>query len=172
MRIAYQGVWPKIHESVFIAEGARIIGDVTIREDASIWFNCVLRGDLNRIEVGRRTNIQDGTIVHLEMDVPCIIGNDVTVGHGAILHACTVGDGAMISMGAIVLSGAKIGENAIVAAGTVVREGQEIPPEMVAMGVPAQVRRAVTQADLERMRVGREDYVLRARLMRDNGARR
>ena len=166
MQIAYQDILPKIHPSAFIAPGAMIIGDVTIGEESSVWFNCVLRGDLERIEVGTRTNIQDGAVVHLDPGFPCLIGDDVTIGHGAIVHGCTVGDGAMISMGAIILTGAKIGERAIVAAGAVVREGQEIPPDTLAMGIPAQVKREVTPADLERVRLGREDYVVRGQLMR------
>lgn len=167
MQIAYQGILPKIHPTAFIAEGAMIIGDVTIGEESSIWFNCVLRGDLNRIEVGKRTNIQDGAIVHLETDLPCLIGDDVTIGHNAIVHGCTVADEAMISMGAIILSGAKIGKRAIVAAGAVVREGQEIPQDALAMGIPAQIKRDLTQTDLERVRLGKDDYILRGQLMRE-----
>ncbi len=166
MQIAYKDILPKIHPSAFIAPGAMIIGAVTIGEESSVWFNCVLRGDLEYIEVGERTNIQDGTIVHLDPGFPCLIGDDVTIGHGAIVHGCTVGDGAMISMGATILTGAKIGERAIVAAGAVVREGQEIPPDTLAMGLPAQVKREVTSADLERIRRGREGYVARGQLMR------
>ena len=166
MQIAYKDILPKIHPSAFIAPGAMIIGAVTIGEESSVWFNCVLRGDLEYIEVGERTNIQDGTVVHLDPGFPCLIGDDVTIGHGAIIHGCTVGDGAMISMGATILTGAKIGERAIIAAGAVVREGQEIPPETLAMGLPSQVKREVTPADLERVRHGREGYVARGQLMR------
>ena len=166
MQIAYKDILPTIHPTVFIAPGAMIIGAVTIGEESSVWFNCVLRGDLEYIEVGERTNIQDGTVVHLDPGFPCVIGDDVTIGHGAIIHGCTVGDGAMISMGATILTGAKIGERAIIAAGALVREGQEIPPDMLAMGLPAQVRREVTEADLERVRSGREGYVARGQLMR------
>lgn len=166
MLIAYQGILPKIHSSTFIAQGAMIVGDVTIGEESSVWFNCALRGDLDRIEVGKRTNIQDGAVVHLDKGFPCLIGDDVTIGHGAIVHGCTIGDGAMIGMGAIILTGAKIGERAIVAAGAVVREGQEVPPEKLAMGVPAQIKRDLTPADLERARLGKDDYVVRGQLMR------
>lgn len=169
MRIPYQQIVPEIHPSVYIAQGAMIIGDVTIGEDASVWFNAVLRGDLDQIRVGARTNIQDGTIVHLDQGFPCIIGDDVTVGHGCIVHGCTVGDGAMLGMGAIVLTGAKIGERAIVGAGALVREGQEIPPETVAVGIPAKVRRDVSAEDLERIRFGTLDYVTRGQIMKENG---
>ena len=166
MLIDFEGLSPKIHPSVFIAPGAMIIGDVTIGEDSGVWFNCVLRADIDRIEIGAGSNVQDGTVIHLDTGVPTIIGDDVTIGHAAIIHACTIGDGALIGMGAIVLSGAKIGEEAIVAAGTLVREGQEIPPRAVAMGVPAQVRRETTQEDLKRMRDNAAGYAARAAIMR------
>ena len=168
MLIPYQQILPEIHPSVYIAHGAMIIGDVTIGEESSVWFNAVLRGDLDQIRIGLRTNIQDGTIVHLDKGFPCIIGDDVTVGHGCIVHGCTVGDGAMLGMGAIVLTGAKIGERAIVGAGALVREGQEIPPETVAVGIPAKVRRDVSAADLERIRFGTLDYVVRGQTMKKN----
>jgi carbonic anhydrase/acetyltransferase-like protein (isoleucine patch superfamily) len=155
MLIPYQEMSPKIHPSVFIAPGTMIIGDVTIDEESSVWFNCVLRGDLDRIEVGARTNIQDSAVVHLDKGFPCIIGDDVTVGHGAIVHGCTIGNGALIGIGAIILSGAKIGEGAMVAAGALVREGQDIPPKTLAVGLPAQIRRDLTEVDLERMRLGK-----------------
>ena len=166
MLIDFEGMSPKIHPSVFIAPGAMIIGDVTIGEDSGVWFNCVLRADIDRIQIGKRSNVQDGTVIHLDTGIPTIIGNDVTVGHAAIIHACAIGDRALIGMGAIILSGAKIGEEAIVAAGTLVREGQEIPPRSVAMGVPAQVRREVTAADLEGMRENAAGYAARAAIMR------
>ena len=166
MLIDFEGLSPKIHPTVFIAPGAMLIGDVTIGEDSGVWFNCVLRADIDRIEVGARSNIQDGTVIHLDTGIPTIIGDDVTIGHAAIIHACTIGDGALIGMGAIILSGAKIGEEAIVAAGTLVREGQEIPPRSVAMGVPAQVRRETTEEDLKRMRDNAEGYARRGAIMR------
>ncbi len=167
MLIAYQNTTPRIHPSAFIAEGAMIIGDVAIGEKSSVWFNCVLRGDVDRIEIGARSNIQDGAVVHMDRNFPAIIGDDVTIGHGAIIHGCTIGDGAMISMGAIILTGAKIGAGAIVGAGAVVREGQEISAKSLAIGIPAQIRRDVTAEELERMRLGKNDYVLRGQLMRE-----
>ena len=167
MLIDFEGLSPKIHPTVFIAPGAMIIGDVTIGEDSGVWFNCVLRADIDRIEIGARSNIQDGTVIHLDAGIPTIIGDDVTVGHAAIIHACTIGDGALIGMGAIILSGAIIGEEAIVAAGTLVREGQEIPPRSVAMGVPAQVKRETTEEDLNRMRDNAAGYARRGAIMRE-----
>lgn len=165
MLIEYEGITPNIHASVFVAPGAMIIGDVTIGEESNIWFNSVLRGDLEPIRIGCRTNIQDGSVIHMDKDIPCLIGDDVTIGHGAILHSCTIGNEALIGMGAILLTGSVIGERAIVAAGTLVREGQEIPPGTVAMGVPAVVRREATEAELERVRHGKDDYVLRGKRM-------
>ena len=166
MLIEYEDITPNIHASVFVAPGAMIIGDVTIGEESSIWFNSVLRGDLEPIRIGCRTNVQDGAVIHMDKEIPCLIGDDVTIGHGAILHSCTISNEALIGMGAILLTGSVIGERAIIAAGTLVREGQEIPPGTVAMGVPAVVRREATEAELERVRRGKEDYVERGRLMR------
>ncbi|MCE2402529.1 gamma carbonic anhydrase family protein [Candidatus Poribacteria bacterium] len=168
MLIQYEGITPNVHSSVFVAPGAMIIGDVTIGEESNVWFNCVLRGDLEPIRIGYRTNIQDGTVIHMDKEIPCLIGDDVTIGHGAILHSCAIENEALIGMGAILLTGCKIGERAIVAAGTLVPEGQEIPPGTVAMGVPAKVRREATEAEFERVRHGKDDYVLRGRLMKDS----
>ncbi len=168
MILSYEGIEPKIHNSVFVAPGAMIIGDVTIGAESSVWFNCVLRGDLEPIRIGCRTNIQDGTVIHMDKEIPCLIGDDVTVGHGAILHSCAIENKALIGMGAILLTGCQIGEEAIVAAGTLVREGQEIPAGTIAMGVPAKVRREVTEKELERVRDGKDDYVLRGKIMKES----
>ncbi len=168
MLIEYEGKMPSIHSSVFVAPGAMIIGDVKIGEESSIWFNCVLRGDLEPIHIGCRTNIQDGTVIHMDKEIPCLIGDDVTVGHGAILHSCNIDNEALIGMGAILLTGCKIGERAIVAAGTLVREGQEIPSGSIAMGVPAVVRREATEAEFERVRNGKDDYVYRGKVMQES----
>ena len=166
MLIEYEGITPKVHASVFVAPGAMLIGDVTIGEQSSVWFNCVLRGDLEPIRIGCRTNIQDGAIIHMDKEIPCLIGDDVTIGHGAILHSCTIGNEALIGMGAILLTGSVIGERAIVAAGALVREGQEIPPGTLAMGVPAKILRDVTAAELARVRRGKDDYVSRGKQLR------
>lgn len=168
MLIEYEGKTPEVHTSAFIAPGAMIIGDVKIGKESSVWFNCVLRGDLEPIHIGCRTNIQDGTVIHMDKDIPCLIGDDVTIGHGAILHSCSISNEALIGMGAILLTGCNIGERAIVAAGTLVREGQEIPPGTIAMGVPAEVRREATEKEFERVRLGKDDYVLRGKIMQDN----
>ena len=165
MLIQYEGITPNIHPSVFVAPGAMIIGDVTIGEESSIWFNSVLRGDLEPIRIGCRTNVQDGSVLHTDKEFPCLIGDDITIGHGAILHGCTIGNEALIGMGAILLTGSVIGERAIVAAGALIREGQEIPPGSLAVGVPAKVLREVTEAECERARRGKDDYVSRGKLM-------
>ncbi|MCG9126798.1 gamma carbonic anhydrase family protein [Candidatus Poribacteria bacterium] len=168
MLIKYEGITPEIHSSVFVAPGSIIIGNVKIGEDSSVWFNTVLRGDLEPILIGCRTNIQDGTVIHMDKEIPCLIGDDVTIGHSAILHSCNIANEALIGMGAILLTGCKIGERAIVAAGTLVREGQEIPAGTIAMGVPAKIRREVTEEELERVRLGKDDYVERGKIMQDS----
>ena len=165
MLVEYEGITPDVHASIFVAPGAMIIGDVTIGQESSIWFNSVLRGDLEPIRIGCRTNVQDGSVIHTDKAFPCMIGDDITIGHGAILHGCTIGNEALIGMGAILLTGAVIGERAIVAAGALIREGQEIPPGSLAVGVPAKVLREVTEAELERAQRGKDDYVVRGKLM-------
>ncbi len=168
MVITYEGIEPEIHNSVYVAHGAMIIGDVRIGAESSVWFNCVLRGDLEPILIGCRTNIQDGTVIHTDKEIPCLIGDDVTVGHGSILHSCAIENEALIGMGAILLTGCSIGERALIAAGTLVREGQEIPAGTVAMGVPAKVRREVSEEELERVRQGKDDYVLHGKIMQES----
>jgi len=148
MILPYRTIYPTIHPSVFIAPGADVIGRVRLAKDVSIWFGCVLRGDVNRIEIGRATNIQDGSILHVDDDHPCRIADHVHVGHHANLHGCVVARGAMIGIGAIVLSGARVGAGAIVGAGSVVLEGTRIPPRTLAVGAPARVVRKVTAKDL------------------------
>ena len=147
MILPFQRFEPKVHPSAFIAPGADVIGRVTLAKDSSVWFGCVLRGDVNRIVIGASTNIQDGSIVHVDDDHPCLIADHVHVGHHVNLHGCTVERGAMIGIGAIVLSGAQVGRGAIVGAGSVVLEGTRIPPRMLAVGVPAKVVRLVSARD-------------------------
>ena len=125
------------HSTAFIANTAQLIGQVYLGEQSSVWYQTVLRADLNRIEIGKRSNIQDGSIVHLENDLPCRVGDDVTVGHGAILHACDIKDAALVGMGAIILNGAVVGKGAVVAAGAVVKEGEIVPDCTMWAGIPA-----------------------------------
>lgn len=139
MIVKYRDKKPKIHESCFVAGSSDVVGDVTVGEHSSLWYQTVLRGDVNKIVVGSYTNIQDRTVVHVAGQYPTIIGDHVTIGHGAIVHGCTVGDHAFIGMGATVLDGAVIGEGALIGAGALVTEKKEIPPYSLAVGIPAKV---------------------------------
>lgn len=151
---------PRIPSSVFVAPGAKIIGDVEVGEDSSIWFNAVLRGDVNFIRIGRRTNIQDGAIVHVTYKKNAtIIGHDVTVGHGAILHGCTVRDHVLIGMGSKILDGAIIGRHAVIAAGAVIKEGYEVPDKTLMAGVPAKPIRPVTDDEAREIEQSAERYI-------------
>ena len=159
MILAYRGIYPTIHPSAFVAPGADVIGQVRLGKQASVWFGCVLRGDVNRIVIGDGTNIQDGSILHVDGDAPCLIGQHVHVGHHANLHGCVIGRGAMIGIGAIVLSRTRIGAGAIVGAGSVVLEGTRIPPRVLAVGIPARVVRPVTRRDTAHIRGWVQQYV-------------
>ena len=137
-------VAPAIHPTAFVAPGAAIVGDVTLGEESSVWFHTVLRGDINRIVIGARSNVQDGAVVHLADDFGTTVGELVTVGHKAILHACTVGDEVLVGMGAILLDGAEIGARSIIGAGALVTGGKKIPPGSLVLGSPAKVVRALS----------------------------
>lgn len=136
---------PRIHPTAWVAPGAQVIGDVTLEEASSVWYNCVLRGDVAPIRIGKATNIQDLTMVHVDVETPCTVGDGVGVGHRAILHGCRVEDGSLIGMGAIVLSGAVIGAGSVVAAGALVTEGTRVPPGRLIVGVPGRVVREVDE---------------------------
>ncbi|MEF2964335.1 gamma carbonic anhydrase family protein [Paenibacillus sp. M1] len=163
MLLGYQGKLPVLDPSVYIAEGAKVIGDVSVGAESSIWFNAVLRGDLSPIVIGSRTNLQDGVIGHVNTGQPLIVMDDVSVGHGAIIHGCTIGQGTLIGMGAIVLNGAEIGEYALVGAGSLVTENKKIPPYTLSLGSPARVVRELTEADLQRMKTTAESYVIKGK---------
>ena len=152
-----------IHPTAFIAEGVQLIGNVQIANDASIWFNSVLRGDINCVEVGERTNIQDGSVLHVTSDFACRIGSDVTVGHRAIVHACTIGDCCLIGMGSIVLDNATVGSNSLVAAGAVVLQNAVVPEGVLVAGVPAKGIRKLTDDETKGIRESAEHYVAYAR---------
>lgn len=130
---------PQINESAFIADGAKVIGDVIMNRESSVWYNTVVRADINQIIVGERSNIQDNSVLHLENDQGVIIGNDVTIGHKAIIHGCTIDDGALIGMGSIIMNGAKIGRGAVVGAGAVVTENMSVPDLGLVVGLPGKV---------------------------------
>jgi len=162
--IAYKGIKPQFGKGVFVAAGAHVIGDTFVGEGSSIWFNTVVRGDVHHIRIGARTNIQDNTTIHVTSGVhPCIIGNDVTIGHGAIVHACTVEDFCLIGMGAIILDRAVIGEGSIVGAGALVTQGKVFPPGSMIVGSPAKRVREVTPAEREGLRQSALHYVETAR---------
>ncbi len=166
MILAYRGTSPMIHPSAYVAPGADVIGRVRVGKDASLWFGCVLRGDVNRIVIGEATNIQDGSVLHVDDDHPCLIADHVHVGHHANLHGCRVARGALIGIGAIVLSGASIGAGAVVGAGSVVLEGTRIPAGTLAVGAPARVVRKVTARDRAYTKKWVEKYVRLARAYR------
>jgi carbonic anhydrase/acetyltransferase-like protein (isoleucine patch superfamily) len=167
-----KGVRPRLGRDVFVADGARVIGDVHLGDGASVWFGAVLRGDYMPIRVGARTNIQDNAVVHITSgESGAVIGDDVTVGHSAIVHGCTVGSGCLIGMGSIVLDGAVIGEQSFVAAGSLVTPGTIIPPRSMVMGRPAKAVRAVTERDLGTLREAAARYAQYAGEFRE-GCRR
>jgi carbonic anhydrase/acetyltransferase-like protein (isoleucine patch superfamily) len=145
----FQGKKPRIHESVFVAENATIVGDVEIGEDSSVWFGSILRGDVNFIRVGRRTNIQDGSIIHVSSKThPTVLEDEVTLGHRVTLHGCYIETGCLIGIGAIILDGVRIGRNSLVAAGSLVTPNTKISPRSLVMGSPARVKRELTDDEI------------------------
>jgi gamma-carbonic anhydrase len=165
--ISYKDQIPKLHASVFLAEGAKIIGDVEIGEDSGIWFNVVIRGDVNSIRIGSRTNVQDNSVLHVTTKTaPLHIGSNITIGHSAVLHGCTIDDYCLIGMGAIVLDRAHIHQNSMVAAGAIVLEGFEVPEGMLVAGIPAKVKRALTEEEKQFMRQSAANYVSYAQAYR------
>jgi len=155
-----------IHPSIYLAPGAVVIGDVTIGEDSSIWFNAVLRGDTAAIRIGQRTNIQDCSVLHADEGFPCTVGDGVTVGHGAIVHGAIVENNVMIGMRAVVMNGARVGENSLVAVGAVVLEGMIIPPGSLVMGMPARIKGELSPDHIARIRAAADHYVNNARRYR------
>jgi carbonic anhydrase/acetyltransferase-like protein (isoleucine patch superfamily) len=168
---AYRGISPKLHPTVFAVESAQIIGDVEIGKDSSIWYNAVIRGDVNTIRIGERTNIQDGCLLHVRhKQFPLHIGNNVTMGHGAIAHACTIGDTCLIGMGAIVLDNAKINSYTLVAAGAVVLNNTVVPEGVLVAGVPAKVVRPLTQQERTMLEESAQNYVDYVKTYRDHSS--
>jgi carbonic anhydrase/acetyltransferase-like protein (isoleucine patch superfamily) len=150
---------PTLGKSVYIARGAVVLGDVTLGEYSSVWFNAVLRGDINRITVGHHTNIQDTAVLHLADNLPCILGNYVTVGHAAIVHACTIGDQVLVGMQSAILDGAVIGEESLIGAGALVTPGTRIPPGSLVLGAPCKVARALKPQERAGLKILAEKYV-------------
>ncbi len=156
----YNGIWPKIDESVYMDESAIVIGDVEIGKGASLWCNAVVRGDVHYIRIGKRTNVQDNSVLHVTKDTyPLVIGDDITVGHSVTLHGCTVKDRCLIGMGAVILDNAEIGEDSIVAAGALVTEGMKVPPGSLLMGVPAKVVRETTAEERAKILRSAKNYI-------------
>jgi carbonic anhydrase/acetyltransferase-like protein (isoleucine patch superfamily) len=154
---------PRLGKSVYIAKTATVIGDVTLGAHSSVWYGAVLRGDINRIVVGHHSNVQDNAVLHLADDFPCVLGNWVTVGHSAVVHACKVGDECLVGMGAVILDGAVIGKQSIIGAKALVTQGTKIPPGSMVLGAPAKVVRKLTKEERAGLKWWAQKYV-------DNGA--
>lgn len=160
--LPYKGVWPTIEENVFIAPGAMVIGNVTIREGASIWYNAVVRGDTAPIVIGRKTNIQDNCTLHVDEDAPLTIGDECTIGHGAIIHGATLGDQVLVAMNAVVLSHAQVGSRTIVGACALVGEHKNVPEGILVVGAPAKFARDLSEVELEHIISSAAGYCERA----------
>lgn len=159
----FLGKRPSLGQDVYIATGAVVIGDVTLGDRSSVWYNAVLRGDINRIVIGTDSNVQDNAVIHLADDFPCILGNHVTVGHSAVVHACTVGHETLIGIGATILDGAVIGDHCLVGAHALVTPGTVIEPGSLVLGTPAKVVRTLTAEEQAGLKVWAEKYVQNAR---------
>jgi carbonic anhydrase/acetyltransferase-like protein (isoleucine patch superfamily) len=167
---AFGGVAPRIDPSAFLATGCVVVGDVELGPGSSVWFGAVIRGDIHFIRIGARTNIQDQAVVHVTGGThPTVIGDEVTVGHGAVLHGCTIKDRCLIGIGAIVLDGAVVGEEAMVGAGALVPPGMVVPPRVLVMGAPARVKRPLGAAEVEGFRASAAHYVEYAARYRAEG---
>ncbi|MDO8447739.1 MAG: gamma carbonic anhydrase family protein [Rhodoferax sp.] len=156
------GAAPRIADSAWVADSAQVMGNVELADDASVWFGAVIRGDTETIRIGRRSNIQDMSVLHADVGMPLTLGEDVTVGHKVMLHGCTIGDGSLIGIGAVVLNGAKIGKGCLVGAGSLVTEGKEFPDGSMILGSPAKVVRQLTPEQLEGLRLSALHYVSNA----------
>lgn len=168
----YQGKWPQIAESAYVDPSSVIIGDVVLGEDASVWPMCVVRGDVHYIRIGARTNIQDGSILHvMKNEYPLVLGDDVTVGHAVMLHGCVIESRVLVGMRATILNGAVVGTGSIIAAGTLITERTVIPPGSLVMGSPGKVKRELTQKDLDSIAMYAQRYVAYKNLYREESAR-
>ncbi|EJL80152.1 isoleucine patch superfamily enzyme, carbonic anhydrase/acetyltransferase [Polaromonas sp. CF318] len=154
---------PAVHESAWVADNAQVMGNVKLAEDSSVWFGVVIRGDTETISVGRGSNIQDNSVLHADMGLPLTIGENVTVGHQVMLHGCTIGDGSLIGIQAVVLNGAKIGKNCLVGAGSLVTEGKEFPDGSMILGSPAKAVRQLSPEQIEGLKMSAKHYVDNAR---------
>jgi len=156
----HRGRLPRVHQTAYIDDSAQVIGDVEIGEESSVWMAVVIRGDVHRIRIGQRSNVQDGTVVHVMKDTHATtIGHDVTIGHAAVIHGCTIEDRCLIGMGAILLNGALVGSGSIVAAGSLVVENMQVPPRSLVMGSPAKIKRPLTDAEVAEIQMYADRYV-------------
>jgi carbonic anhydrase/acetyltransferase-like protein (isoleucine patch superfamily) len=163
----FKDLSPRLHPSVFVAEGAHVIGDVEIGEDSSIWYNSVLRGDVNAIRIGRRSNIQDLSMLHVHQGRhPCVVGDDVTVGHHVVLHGCTIGNRVLVGIGSVVLDGVVVQDDSFIAAGTLLVPGTLVPTGSMVMGAPGKVKRVLTAEERAGLLASASGYVLNARAHR------
>ena len=158
--LKYRNIEPKLAQGVYLADSAYVIGDVELGQDCGIWFNVTIRGDVNYIRIGQRTNIQDGSTVHVtRVTHPTVIGAEVTVGHNAVIHGCTIGDQCLIGMGAVIMDGAVIGEHSIIGAGALIPPGKTIPPKSLVVGSPGKVMRQLHAKELEFLHESAENYI-------------
>ena len=155
----FKGTTPDIERANFVADSADIIGDVTAEENSSIWYNCTLRGDIAPIIIGKNSNIQDNSVLHVNRETPTIVGNNVTIGHRVLLHSCTIEDGCLIGMGAIILDNSVIGSESIVGAGALITMGKKFPPKSLILGSPAKAIRTLTEEEVESIRKNVASYV-------------
>jgi carbonic anhydrase/acetyltransferase-like protein (isoleucine patch superfamily) len=157
---------PEIDASAFVAENATVIGKVTLHANSSVWFGATIRGDNERITIGENSNVQEGTVMHTDVGYPLTVGKDVTIGHQAMLHGCTIGDGSLVGIQAVVLNGARIGKGCLVGAGALVTEGKEFPDNSLIVGAPAKVVRQLTAEDVARLKGSADSYVQRGQLFK------
>jgi carbonic anhydrase/acetyltransferase-like protein (isoleucine patch superfamily) len=160
---------PRLGKDVYLAKTAVVLGDVKIGDQSSVWYGAVLRGDINRIVVGHHSNVQDNAVLHLADDFPCIVGNYVTIGHSAIVHACTIRDEVLVGMGAVVLDGAVVGKQSLIGARALVTQGMKIPPGSLVLGAPAKVVRKLTQAERRELKYWATKYVANAAYCLEHG---
>ena len=159
MIMDFEGVTPRINKNTYISESVDIIGKVNVEENVNIWFGTRLRGDMNNIIIGENTNIQENSVVHVDINSPCIIGMNVTIGLGTIIHGCSISDNVLVGMGSIILNNAKIGKNTIIGAGSLVTQGKEFPEGVLILGNPAKVIRQLTEAEIESIQRSADNYV-------------
>ncbi len=167
--ITFKGIKPRLTSGCYVAPNAIVLGDVEMGKDSNIWFNCVVRGDIEKIVIGESTNIQDGCILHTSDGTPLTIGKEVTVGHGAIIHGCTIGDSCLVGMGSIVMDGAVIGKNSLIAAGSIVPPGKKYPDGSFIQGIPGRLKRELSKDEIENYSSHYKHYIKYKEDYKENG---